>query len=255
LTNSAFRQNVGTNWRTALDDVLKAAKNSPCTACPPASGTTLAFPSMEKHLENVEYFVANFQVNAITSTDKFFFWMRGKKKGGGLLADNSPLKSEMAQTFHELKRRGLKEADVNQFGANYTTMPVNGTSRQSDILLSIGTHIELKNTPYNANSTPKVQAIDQVIGQNGAFGNISSLSEFEWVAFANRDNDATSLKTMWKNVFVTKADDMFKSVEDGGLGIIKIKQLFGNDVDDVSDFLDLIEDVSSNPIYDFIKAE
>jgi len=200
LTNSAFRQNVGTNWSTVLDDVLKAAKNSPCNACPPASGITLAFPSMEKHLEIVDYFVTNFQANE--KADKFFFWMRGKKKGGGMLADGSPLKSEMAQTLHELKRRNLIEIDINQFGAKYTTSPAAGTSRESDILLADGiTHIELKNIPYTANSTPSTQAIDQVIGQNGAFGNISILSEFEWVAYANRGNTTTDLKTMWKKVF------------------------------------------------------
>jgi hypothetical protein len=54
----------------------------------------------------------------------------------------------------------------------------------------------------------------------------------------------------------SRVDDLFMSVEQGGLGIQKIKQLFGNDIDDISDFIEKLDDFSSpNSIYRFIKAE
>ncbi len=38
-----------------------------------------------------------------------------------------------------------------------------------------------------------------------------------------------------------------------GIFIEKIKQLFGEDIIDVEDFLDIIDDIN-NPIYNFIKS-
>ena len=58
---------------------------------------------------------------------------------------------------------------------------------------------------------------------------------------------ATALKLLWQKAFTEYAQDMFTN-----LGQTKMQQLFG--VDDISDFLDEIDDISS-PIYNFIKAE
>jgi hypothetical protein len=65
-------------------------------------------------------------------------------------------------------------------------------------------------------------------------------------------NAETFIKNQFKQLFLTKAEDMFKPVDQGGLGIAKMQQLFG--VDNISNFLDEIDDIS-NPIYNFIKVE
>jgi len=130
------------------------------------------------------------------------------------------------------------------------------------------THIELKNIPYTANSTPSTQAIVQVIGQNGAFGNISRLSEFEWVAFANRGNTTTDLKIMWKNVLynstgnnlTTRGQQAFDTI----WGNMNLRNdIFGAGIsrsDAQLDFVDLITELDNpnvtNPkLYSFIKSE
>jgi len=62
-----------------------------------------------------------------------------------------------------------------------------------------------------------------------------------------KNNDIPHLKMLWQKAFTDYAQDMFTN-----LGQTKMQQLFG--VDDISDFLDEIDDISS-PIYNFIKAE
>ena len=52
---------------------------------------------------------------------------------------------------------------------------------------------------------------------------------------------------------IKEADNLFRFPEEGGLGIEKIRKLFGRDIKNTSDFLDKAEDIN-NPIYNFIKT-
>jgi len=54
-------------------------------------------------------------------------------------------------------------------------------------------------------------------------------------------------------VFKKEADNLFRFPEEGGLGLEKIRKLFGKDIDNASDFLEKVEDLN-NPIYNFIKT-
>jgi len=92
-----------------------------------------------------------------------------------------------------------------------------------------------------------MQRIEQVIGQKGAFSRINNLDEYEWVATALKNDDINHLKQLWKKAFIDNAQEMFNN-----LGQTKMQQLFG--VDNLTDFLDEIDDISS-PIYNFIKVE
>ena len=43
--------------------------------------------------------------------------------------------------------------------------------------------------------------------------NITTLADFEWVAFASRGNTDTDLRTMWKTVFTNKKTEIFEAMK------------------------------------------
>ncbi|MFN8437339.1 MAG: hypothetical protein U0V72_06810 [Cytophagales bacterium] len=197
------------------------------------------------------YFQTNFSTDG--KAKKYFNWLNRQTAEAGDSADiaknvaNTSL-AEMYQTIYELRRRGLKENDVKQFGANYSTL---ANSRQSDILLESGKHIELKNKEYTSGTTPSDQEIDQVIGQKGAFGNITTLADFEWVAFASRGNTDADLRTMWKTVFTNKKTEIFEAMKP------ELRESLFGDISEskqVKEFEKLITNLDSN-LYRFIKGE
>lgn len=204
--NSTWRNVLEGNWETKLDEILEKHKHLNCVTC---GGTFVSGPKMDEFLSDVEHFFNNFNTNGKAS--KYFNWLNRETAGLGEAADiatnnaNTSL-AEMYQTLYELRRRGLNEADIDQFGAPYSNLP---NSRQSDILLNDGTHIELKNKKYTSGTNPTEQEIDQIIGVKGALGNIDDLSKFEWVAFEARGNNLADLKTMWKDVFVARKNEIF----------------------------------------------
>ena len=65
--------------------------------------------------------------------------------------------------------------------------------------------------------------------------------------------DIAEVKQAFKNLLTDEADNILKPINQGGLGIDRVKQLFGNDITDVEDFLDKINNVTNNTIYDFIN--
>lgn len=183
--------------------------------------------------------------------------MRGKAKNGSNLSENSPLKSEMAQTLSELKTRGFKEADV-ELGARFK--PTSSTSKMSDIRNS-NLDIELKNKDFpNANTADgklSKQEIEQVLGAEGAFSVKTKLSDYEWKVNPLRKNaNENNLKELWKKAFKNT---------NASKGLTKT-QIFNNMNDELkqslnltglnaqSKFTELIDDVNSN-LYSFIKSE
>jgi hypothetical protein len=205
---------------------------------------------MHKHLENVEYYLSNFNDN------KFNHWIRGKGVNEPTITPQQI--SEMNQTVKTLKSRNLNKTNVQQFGAGYSNAT---NTRHSDILLTDGTHIELKNQTYTSGYTFSDREIDQVIGQNGAFGNINNLNKFEWIAEASRGNDETVLKELWKNVFKTKKTDIFNTIWDNqGLRNSLFPDLPTNITPQVkqqyfgNQFESLVNSTNSN-LYNIIKTQ
>lgn len=47
---------------------------------------------------------------------------------------------------------------------------------------------------------------------------------------------------------------MVKNKEDGGIGLVKVKTLFGNQVEDASDLISVLEKDLDHSIYSFIKV-
>ena len=83
------------------------------------------------------YFQTNFSTDG--KAKKYFNWLNRQTAEAGDNADiaknvaNTSL-AEMYQTIYELRRRGLKENDVKQFGANYSTL---ANSRQTTALRNL----------------------------------------------------------------------------------------------------------------------
>ena len=85
--------------------------------------------------------------------------------------------------------------------------------------------------------------------------NTEGIEKIEDLAYVINSNKANinEVKQAFKEVFKKEADNLFRFPEEGGLGLEKIRKLFGKDIDNASDFLDKAEDIN-NPIYNFIKT-
>ena len=81
---------------------------------------------------------------------------------------------------------------------------------------------------------------------------VDEIKDLAYVINSNKAN-INEVKQAFKEVFKKEADNLFRFPEEGGLGIEKIRKLFGKDIDNASDFLDKADDIN-NPIYNFIKT-
>ena len=84
--------------------------------------------------------------------------------------------------------------------------------------------------------------------------NITSLADFEWVAFASRGNTDTDLRTMWKTVFTNKKTEIFEVIWNNQS---LRKDLFGNRAKANAEnyFLNLIDGAENYKLFNFIKSE
>ncbi len=82
---------------------------------------------------------------------------------------------------------------------------------------------------------------------------ITKLDELAYVVNTSKAS-VTDVKKAFKSLFEAKATEIFKPSNQGGIGITKIKQLFGQDIDDINDFIEKLDDFSSqNSVYKFIR--
>ena len=82
-----------------------------------------------------------------------------------------------------------------------------------------------------------------------------NLNDLRYI-FNGQKADITTVKNAFKELFTNKADDLFKSAEQGGLGANKMKQLFGDDVTNPTIFKSRLNDNTYLDSYlKFIKAE
>ena len=79
------------------------------------------------------------------------------------------------------------------------------------------------------------------------------IKQFESYLQVRDKANINEVKQAFKELFKKEADNLFRLPKKGGLGIEKIRKLFGKDIDNASDFLDKAEDIN-NPIYNFIKT-
>lgn len=125
------------------------------------------------------------------------------------------------------------------------------------LLLSFSKHRKtLKNIrliSYNSETWSKIANDKGFIQQFKSYlQEVNKLEDLAYVINSNKAN-INEVKQAFKELFKKEADNLFRFPEEGGLGIEKIRKLFGRDIKNTSDFLDKAEDIN-NPIYNFIKT-
>ncbi len=69
----------------------------------------------------------------------------------------------------------------------------------------------------------------------------------------NNQANATNLaRQKMQLVFKNNAKLILKPQTQGGIGLARVQALFGNSINSEQDFLDLISNISGNPIFDFV---
>ena len=106
---------------------------------------------------------------------------------------------------------------------------------------------------YNSETWSKIANDKGFIKQFESY--LQEVDEIKDLAYVINSNKANinDVKQAFKELFKKEADNLFRFPEEGGLGIEKIRKLFGRDIKNTSDFLDKVEDIN-NPIYNFIKT-
>ena len=106
---------------------------------------------------------------------------------------------------------------------------------------------------YNPTTWANIKNSDKFIKQFKRYlQDVNSLDELTYVINGSKTS-VDAVKDAFRELLEKEADNLFKPVNEQGLGIDKIKSLFGNDIDDVEDFLDVIDVMSGDDsIYKFI---
>jgi len=143
-------------------------------------------------------------------------------------------------------------------GKKYFPNDVN--SKKFDILfINNRKYTELKNIDFSNATNLPTQVIEQMISPKGAFGKINSLDNLEWIAYARRGNTETKLTQLGKKAFIDNAENMFKPVNQGGLGKDKMKQLFEFGEYEFDSFIEFQDYLNEKEFLDnalkFVKAE
>ncbi|WP_158837572.1 hypothetical protein [Polaribacter sp. L3A8] len=258
-----FRNRLDGNWVDELSIILEKNKILHCDAAGTASGLGRYYSKMDVFLEEVEYFVKNFDVSQ-AGAKKFYSWMKRSKLDGTPISNEGlGILAEMYQTLEVLKRKGLNSSNVASLGANFTN-GINGVFKQFDILTSSGKYIELKNVNFISNKLKNsTQTVNQLI--DGYFRNISNFDNFEWIVnfkklkahgWADEATALTNMKTQFKEMFQdgNNAQNAFDAIwSNASLR----NDLFDSSLTKVemkNDFLDMIETMDNN-LFKFIKVE
>ena len=214
---SAFRTKLGSNWSDALDDILRTANDLKCSSC--GNEGRIGRSSIDQFLDDVDYFVSNFNVSSGGKGEVFYNWMRGTTKNGSVPTSNQL--DELHQTIRDLSNRGVKEADVRGLGEAFDLGKPGAALKEYDLRLVNNVYTEYKNVNYASNAlVNQSQTIDQFI--NGYLRNIESFDKFQWKAGFNKlksawgseANALTQMKSQWKTVFENKSDDIFEVIMD-----------------------------------------
>jgi hypothetical protein len=80
---------------------------------------------------------------------------------------------------------------------------------------------------------------------------VNSLNDIVYVFNRKKINDAKA-KAKMQTVLRNNAPKILSPIGQGGIGIAKVRQLFGNSITTVQDFIDAIDVISGNSIYNFV---
>ncbi len=122
-----------------------------------------------------------------------------------------------------------------------------------DIELTDGTKFEYKS--YSKESIDRISTSEVFLKQHLSYlAEATEINKINYEFDARKFSDRGKIVEQFKKMYVNNADLIFKPKSQGGLGEIKIKELFGNTISSIDDFVDEIENINST-VYSFIKVE
>ena len=232
---------------SGLKNFLAKYKDAPCGNCGEAGRKIFGGRTIDEMLENyVEV--------AHTFRNRPDLW---KKIEEGALSSNAAMREGTQHMLSTFKKNPKKYAPENiehldmKFGKALDDICPNC---RYDVKFREGQkplYEEFKS--YNSETWSKIANDKGFIKQFESY--LQEVDEIKDLAYVINSNKANinEVKQAFKELFKKEADNLFRLPKKGGLGIEKIRKLFGKDIDNASDFLDKAEDIN-NPIYNFIKT-
>ena len=233
-----------------LIDFLKKYKDAPCGNCKDAGRKIFGGRTLDEMLENyVEV--------AHTFRNRPDLW---KKIEEGALSSNAAMREgtqHMLSTFKKNPKKYTPE--------NIEHLDMKFEKGLDDICANCRYDVKFNNNrneslplfeefkSYNTETWSKIANDKGFIKQFESY--LQEVDEIKDLAYVINSNKANinEVKQAFKELFKKEADNLFRFPEEGGLGLEKIRKLFGRDIKNTSDFLDKVEDIN-NPIYNFIKT-
>ena len=232
---------------SGLKNFLAKYKDAPCGNCKDAGRQIFGGRTIDEMLEN--YVEA-----AHTFRNRPDLW---KKIEEGALSNNAAMREGTQHMLSTFKKNPKKYTSENiehldmKFGKALDDICPNC---RYDVKFREGQkplYEEFKS--YNSETWSKIANDKGFIKQFESY--LQEVDEIKDLAYVINSNKANinEVKQAFKELFKKEADNLFRLPKKGGLGIEKIRKLFGKDIDNASDFLDKAEDIN-NPIYNFIKT-
>ena len=233
-----------------LINFLKKYKDAPCGNCKDAGRKIFGGRTIDEMLENyVEV--------AHTFRNRPDLW---KKIEEGALSSNAAMREGTQHMLSTFKKNPKKYTPENiehidmKFEKGLDDICANCRydvkfNRENNKSLPL--FEEFKS--YNSETWSRIANDKGFIKQFESY--LQGVNKIEDLAYVINSNKANinEVKQAFKEVFKKEADNLFRFPEEGGLGLEKIRKLFGKDIDNASDFLEKVEDLN-NPIYNFIKT-
>ena len=101
-----------------------------------------------------------------------------------------------------------------------------------------------------------VFAFASVVGENSNNGgrtwNTNNGTNDIVYVFNLKKINVAQAKAKMQTVLKNNASKILSPIQQGGIGIAKVRQLFGNSITTVQDFIDTIDVISGNSIYNFV---
>jgi len=237
--NSKYVEDNLSKIQTIYDKL--AAAGARCKTCA-TKGTNAGIKHLDEIIDDLDFAITNFKDKK--GFDKLLTEMaaHSNKADGG------------AFMLQYLKSKGAGFANnVQEFESFY----LSGERFEADIKLFDGV---TKLIEFKSFAKSSWEAFGGTSSLNQLKGYMKSGEVFEYVANKTKllndgvADPAKFVKEQFQRVFKKNAEDFFKPVNQGGLDINIIKKQFGNGIDDLDDFLDVIKNLDSK-IYKNIKVE
>ena len=232
-----------------LKNFLAKYKDAPCGNCEEAGRKIFGGRTIDEMLENyVEV--------AHTFRNRPDLW---KKIEEGALSSNAAMREGTQHMLFTFKKNPKKYTPENiehldmKFEKGLDDICANCRYDVKFISESKPLYEEFKS--YNSETWSKIANDKGFIQQFKSYLQTSGVKNIDDLAYVINSNKANinEVKQAFKEVFKKEVDNLFRFPEEGGLGLEKIRKLFGKDIDNASDFLEKVEDLN-NPIYNFIKT-